>query len=150
MICPYCKHSDTKVVDKRESDELSSRRRRECLSCSQRFTTYERIELVEIKVVKSDGRREPYNPEKIRASIEVAIPKRPVTQKQVEDSLEEIDAEVRGKQSREVSSKLIGELVMEKLQGLDQVAFIRYASVYRSFNSPESFESAVEELKDQP
>ncbi len=148
MICPFCEHSDTKVVDKRESDTTSTRRRRECLSCHQRFTTYERIEAVELVVAKHDGRREPFNPEKLRSGIALAITKRPISSQQVDRMIEEIEAELRGTKGREVATDLIGALVMEKLKELDQVAYIRFASVYRDFADVESFRDEVHQLLD--
>ncbi len=146
MVCPHCDHTDTKVLDKRESDQTSTRRRRECLGCHQRFTTYERVELAELTVAKHDGRREPFNPEKLRSGIALALTKRPVTGEQVDHLLEEVESELRAAKGREVSSDLIGTLVMNKLKSLDHVAYIRFASVYRDFADVESFQAEVQQL----
>ncbi|MDF2460872.1 MAG: Transcriptional repressor NrdR [Candidatus Saccharibacteria bacterium] len=146
MVCPFCEHCDTKVVDKRESDAVSTRRRRECLGCHQRFTTYERVEQPDLVVTKHDGRTESFNPEKLRKGIALAIAKRPVTGDQVDRTVEEIEAELRSAKRREVPAGLIGALVMEKLKALDHVAYIRFASVYRDFTSASSFQDEVKEL----
>jgi transcriptional repressor NrdR len=146
MVCPFCEHSDTKVVDKRESDATSTRRRRECLGCHQRFTTYERVEQMDLMVAKHDGRREAFNPEKLRTGIMLSIKKRPVTTEAVDRLVCEIEAELRGAKMREVPADLIGALVMEKLKGLDHVAYIRFASVYRDFADVESFQREAREL----
>jgi transcriptional repressor NrdR len=146
LVCPFCEHGDTKVVDKRESDAVSTRRRRECLSCHQRFTTYERVEQVEIAVVKHDGRREPFNPEKLRAGICLAIKKRPVTEAEVERMVDEVEAGLRGAKIREVRTEVLGGMVMEQLKRVDQVAYIRFASVHRDFSDAQSFQKEVKEL----
>lgn len=146
MVCPFCEHGDTKVVDKRESDTVSTRRRRECLSCHQRFTTYERVEQIEIFVMKHDGRREPFNPEKLRAGICLAIKKRPVTEAEVERMVDEIEAGLRGAKVREVRTEVLGGMVMEQLKRVDQVAYIRFASVHRDFSDAQSFQKEVKEL----
>lgn len=146
MVCPFCEHCDTKVVDKRESDTTSTRRRRECLSCHQRFTTYERVEQVDLVVAKHDGRRESFNPEKLRGGILLSVKKRPVASAEVDRIVDEIETELRGAKTKEVSADLIGALVMEKLKDLDQVAYIRFASVYRDFTDVESFQKEVKEL----
>ncbi|HUD10816.1 MAG TPA: transcriptional regulator NrdR [Candidatus Saccharimonadia bacterium] len=149
MICPFCEHCDTKVVDKRESDTTSTRRRRECLGCHQRFTTYERVEPMDLMVAKHDGRRESFNLEKLRAGITLAIKKRAVTAEQIDRIVEEIEAELRSAKTREVSADLIGALVMEKLKAIDHVAYIRFASVYRDFTDVESFRKEVKQLQDK-
>jgi transcriptional repressor NrdR len=146
VVCPFCETSETKVVDKRESDAVSTRRRRECLGCHQRFTTYERVEQVDLVVVKHDGRRESFNPEKLRAGIALAIKKRPVTSEDVDTIVDDIESELRSAKMREVPVDLIGALVMEKLKTLDHVAYIRFASVCRDFADVESFQREVEEL----
>jgi transcriptional repressor NrdR len=139
VVCPFCEHCDTKVVDKRESDLVSTRRRRECLSCHQRFTTYERVEQPDLVVAKHDGRKEMFNPDKLRKGIALAIAKRPVTQEQVDLTVDEVEAELRASKRREVPAGLIGALVMEKLKALDHVAYIRFASVYRDFTDAQSW-----------
>lgn len=146
MVCPFCEHPDTKVIDKRDSDPATTRRRRECLGCHQRFTTYERVETLELLVAKKDGRREPFNPEKLRTGIALAIKKRPITGAQIDHMLEEIEAELRSAKQREVPSGLVGSVVMRHLQKLDHVAYIRFASVYRSFTDLESFQDEVDQL----
>jgi transcriptional repressor NrdR len=146
VICPFCEHCDTKVVDKRESDAVSTRRRRECLGCHQRFTTYERVEQIDLMVTKHDDRKELFSPDKLRKGIELAIAKRPVTVSQVDQMVEEIEAELRSGKTREVPANLIGALVMEKLKALDHVAFIRFASVYRDFEDATSFQDEVKDL----
>jgi transcriptional repressor NrdR len=146
VICPFCEHCDTKVVDKRESDVVSTRRRRECLGCHQRFTTYERVEQLDLVAVKHDGRRESFNPEKLRHGILLAVAKRPVTTEEVDRIVDQIELELRGAKTREIPTDLIGAMVMEKLKGLDQVAYIRFASVHRSFADVQSFQKEVKEL----
>jgi transcriptional repressor NrdR len=134
-------------VDKRESDAVSTRRRRECLSCHQRFTTYERVEQVDLVVTKTDGRKERFDPEKLRRGIGLAVAKRPVTTEQLDQMVVEIEAELRGAKMREVPANLIGAMVMEKLKAVDHVAFIRFASVYRDFADASSFADEVKELQ---
>jgi transcriptional repressor NrdR len=133
-------------VDKRESDAVSTRRRRECLGCHQRFTTYERVEQMDLVVAKHDGRRETFNPEKLRAGIALAIKKRPFTNEQIDAIVDAIEAELRSAKTREVAADLIGALVMEKLKDIDHVAYLRFASVYRDFSDVESFQHEVKEL----
>jgi transcriptional repressor NrdR len=135
MLCPFCESCDTKVVDKRESDPTSTRRRRECLVCHERFTTYERVELAEIAVVKHDGRKESFNPEKLPEDVDTIV--------------DEVETELRAAKVREVKSDLIGILAMEKLKAIDQVAYIRFASVYRDFSDVESFQREAKELLHQ-
>lgn len=142
MKCVFCA-SGTKVVDKRTTDV--TRRRRECLKCGKRFTTYERAEL-SLMVVKKDGRREPYAREKILAGVMKACEKRPIAQDKINSIVDGIENELR-KEGNEVSSKNVGELVMRHLKRLDKVAYIRFASVYRSFDDIASFEKEVKMLK---
>jgi len=146
MVCPFCEHCDTKVVDKRESDAVSTRRRRECLSCHQRFTTYERVEQMDLVVAKHDGRRERFDPNKLRSGIMLATKKRPVSTESVDGLVDDVEVELRSARTREVSADLIGALVMERLKALDHVAYIRFASVYRDFTDVESFQNEVKEL----
>jgi transcriptional repressor NrdR len=133
-------------VDKRESDATSTRRRRECLGCHQRFTTYERVEQMDLVVTKHDGRRETFNPDKLRRGIALAITKRPVTDAQVDQMVEQIEADLRSAKRREVPAQLIGALVMEHLKALDHVAYIRFTSVYRDFSDVSAFEDEVKQL----
>jgi transcriptional repressor NrdR len=141
-----CASCDTKVVDKREADAVSTRRRRECLGCHQRFTTYERVEQMDLMVAKHDGRRESFNPDKLRNGITLAAAKRPITSEQIDQLVAAVEAELRGAKTREVEAHQIGELVMTRLKALDHVAYIRFASVYRDFTDVRSFQSEVKEL----
>lgn len=146
MVCPFCEHGDTKVVDKRESDATSTRRRRECLGCHQRFTTYERVEQTDLAVIKHDGRKESFSPDKLRKGILLATAKRPVTTEQIEAIVEGVEAELRGAKMREVAADLIGAMAMEKLKDIDQVAYLRFASVCRDFDDVASFQKEAKEL----
>ena len=148
MICPYCNSKETKVVDKRDNPSLkATRRRRECLKCKKRFTTYERTEQSDLIVIKKDKRREPFNREKLKNGIIKACQKRPVSYETIENVLNEIESELRKKTKTEVTSREIGELVMKKLKKLDKVAYIRFASVYRDFQDISSFEKELKSLK---
>jgi transcriptional repressor NrdR len=143
--CPYCASRETKVVDKRDGDGVTRRRRR-CSACSGRFTTYERPEIARLLIVKKDGRREEFNRPKLRNGIAKACTKRPVSAEAIERLLEEIEAELRRREGLEVPAEAVGELVMEKLRTLDKVAYIRFASVYRNFADVSSFEEEVRKL----
>ncbi|MEX0702600.1 MAG: transcriptional regulator NrdR [Planctomycetales bacterium] len=143
MKCPYCRHDETKVIDSRVSQEFAIRRRRECLKCERRFTTYEKIEESPVKVIKKDGTRVPFDREKIRAGLEKACYKRPISEDQIETIICDVEAEVYESFDREVPSREIGEKVIEALRKLDQVAYVRFASVYRDFKDVSDF---VEEL----
>ena len=148
MKCPYCLNSKTKVVDKRNLEELDSiRRRRECLSCGKRFSTYERIELIGFSVVKKDGRRENFYRNKLTTGIIKACEKRPIPREEIEKCVNGIEAELKNYEEREVPSSIIGKLVMERLKNLDKVAYIRFASVYREFTDLKSFEKELKLLK---
>ena len=145
MKCPFCGHEENKVVDSRSvQDGRAVRRRRECLGCSERFTTYEYIEAVTMTVTKSDDRREPFDRQKIISGIKLACNKRPVTIKKIEAIASEIEASLQELSKNEVSSKYVGELVMEKLKEVDDIAYVRFASVYRQFADKSEF---LEELK---
>ena len=145
MRCPFCKRDDSKVLDSRESAEGTvTRRRRECLSCRKRFTTYERVEELMPLVVKKDGRREPYDREKLIAGLSKAVEKRPVSMDQLEALVAEVESRVLERGEKEVPSSVVGEEVMRRLRALDQVAYVRFASVYRSFRDIEEF---MDELK---
>ncbi|MDP2938132.1 MAG: transcriptional regulator NrdR [Candidatus Omnitrophota bacterium] len=146
MKCPYCGYKEDKVVDSRATAEESAiRRRRECLKCGKRFTTYEYIEEVSLLVIKKDGRREPFDRKKILSGIIKACEKRPISMEKIEDIVIQIERAIQKKSDREVSSSRIGELVMERLKGLDDVAYVRFASVYRQFKDVGQF---MVELKD--
>lgn len=145
MLCPNCGHADSKVVDSRESEE-AIRRRRQCLQCEARFTTYERVEGVALLVVKRDGRREPFNREKLLAGVRMACAKRPLPTGSIERLVEEIEAELMRLGRAEVPSSRIGEMVMERFKTLDRVAYIRFASVYRDFSEVDDFRAAAEAL----
>jgi transcriptional repressor NrdR len=145
LICPSCRKSETRVVDSRD-DENVVRRRRECLACKHRFTTYERMEAPRLFVVKKDGRREQYNRDKILNGLRRACEKRPVSDAQMEDLVAALEREMFARGENEVQSSLIGEKLMEALKVLDPVAYIRFASVYRSFRDVESFQAELAEL----
>ncbi len=147
MRCPYCGGSESKVLDKREtSDLIHTRRRRECLECSKSFTTYERVELAEIFVVKKDKRREPFDRDKLLRGIVRACEKRPVKRAQIDRVADEIELELRKKEDIEISSEEIGELVMSKLKQIDKIAYIRFASVYRDFTDVSHFKKELSAL----
>jgi transcriptional repressor NrdR len=147
MRCFYCSSRDTKVIDKRDADEVSqTRRRRECPACGQRFTTYERPETQNLMIVKKDGRRQEFDRAKLRGAIQTACTKRPIDSGTIERMVEQIEAELRARDTLEVSSASVGDLVMAKLRELDQVAYIRFASVYRQFADVSSFEQELAKL----
>ena len=145
MICPFCAHLETKVVDKRDSGK-TTRRRRECAKCTRRFTTFERAETLDLLVVKKDGKREPFDRIKLRSGIIKACEKRPVSAADIERLIDEIEAELRKSGTNEVPSKKIGDLVIKKLKKLDEVAYIRFASVYRQFTDIGDFEKELAKL----
>jgi transcriptional repressor NrdR len=148
MHCPFCNTPDTKVIDSRlAEDGRGVRRRRECVVCNARFTTYEAAELVMPHVIKSDANREAYDENKMRAGIERALEKRPISTEQVDLLLQRIKHKLRGSGEREVSSKSIGEMVMDELKQLDRVAYVRFASVYRSFQDVSDFSKEILRLK---
>ncbi len=150
MRCPFCKRDDSKVLDSRESAEGTvTRRRRECLACHKRFTTYERVEELMPLVVKKDGRREPYDREKLISGLQKAVEKRPVSMEQLELLVAEVEARILERGEKEVPSSLVGEEVMRRLRALDQVAYVRFASVYRSFRDIEEFMDELKGLLDE-
>ena len=151
MYCPFCNAEDTKVIDSRLTNDGSSvRRRRECMSCTERFTTFETAELVMPKVIKASGSREPFNEEKLTAGISRALEKRPVDTNDIENCVSRILKRIRATGERELSSTLIGNWIMDELRDLDQVAYVRFASVYRSFEDVNAFEEEIEKLKQGP
>ncbi|MBI5144739.1 MAG: transcriptional repressor NrdR [Candidatus Omnitrophica bacterium] len=145
MRCPFCGYKEDKVVDSRATQEESAiRRRRECLKCGKRFTTYEYIEEVSLMVIKKDGRREPFDRKKILSGIMKACEKRPISVEKLEEIVTQVERAIQKKSDREVPTSRIGELVVEKLRALDHVAYVRFASVYRQFKDIGQF---MEELK---
>ena len=148
MRCPFCGHPHSKVTDSRVA-ESGIRRRRECQSCELRFTTYERVQAAALMVSKQDNRREEFNREKLISGIRKACAKRPVASRTVDKMVEDIEAELQHMGNMEVSTTVLGAMVMERLRELDRVAYIRYASVYRDFQDIESFEQAVKDLRDE-
>ena len=145
MLCPYCNHGETKVTDKRDSEGLT-RRRRECLKCNERFTTYERVDL-ELNVVKKDNRREAFSRDKLRNGITRAFEKRPFNSDQVEEVINEIEAKIfRSAKDKEIMTSKIGQIVMDKLKRVDKIAYIRFASVYREFADIDDFKNALKQI----
>lgn len=147
MKCPFCGHEEDKVVDSRTtSDGAAIRRRRECLSCGKRFTTYEHVEEQSLMIIKKDGRREPFDRSKLVAGLVKACEKRPVSMEQIEQLVDEIERDLSRSFEREVPSNEIGERVMRRLHDLDPVAYVRFASVYREFKDAEQFMRELHEL----
>ncbi|MBQ1449722.1 MAG: transcriptional repressor NrdR [Eggerthellaceae bacterium] len=147
MKCPSCGYTESKVVDSRPSDDGSSiRRRRECLECSYRFTTYERIMDSPLLVTKADGSSEAYDRNKLMRGVLIACAKRPVSPEQISNLVNEIESELRITQPTEISSKALGDMVLKRLAGLDEVAYVRFASVYKDFQNIEEFSHALEGL----
>ena len=151
MRCPFCGHGETQVLETRVSDDGDVlRRRRQCPECTKRFTTYERAELSMPAVVKKNGSRVEYSPEKLRASIGLALRKRPVAAEVIEQAIKRIESKLVATGEKEVASERIGELIMRELKKLDKVAYIRFASVYKSFEDVDEFADAVMELQGPP
>jgi len=151
MRCPFCGEDDTRVIDSRlvgEGDQV--RRRRECTECRERFTTYETVELTLPRVVKQDGNREPFDEDKLRGGMARALEKRPVKSDDVERAVSHIQHKLMASGEREVDSRIIGAAVMEELRALDQVAYVRFASVYRSFQDVAEFREEIERLEKRP
>lgn len=144
MQCPYCNNEETKVVDKRDVNDLT-RRRRECLKCEKRFNTLEEVEGIDLRVIKKDGRREDFDHEKIKRGLIKACEKRPISAEKIENMLTTIEEKLR-KHGKEVKASLIGELVSRELKKTDQVAYIRFASVYRDFTDVSDFKKEIKEL----
>ena len=145
MKCPFCSYEEHKVIDSRPVEESKSiRRRRECLKCQKRFTTYERVESISLIVIKKDGTREEFNRDKIMNGIVRACQKRPVSVQQMENMVDEIEHQLANSLDREVRTELVGEMVMQKLKEVDEVSYVRFASVYRQFKDINTF---MEELK---
>ena len=144
MICPFCAHEQTRVVDKREGNNgKTTRRRRKCQKCQRRFTTFERVETLDLLIIKKDGRREIFDRVKLRSGIIKACEKRPVSAQDIEELIDKIEAELRKTNVREIPSKKIGELLIRRLKKLDEIAYIRFASVYRQFADLSDFEKEL-------
>jgi transcriptional repressor NrdR len=153
MRCPSCSSLDTQVKDSRPTEDSAAiRRRRVCLTCNFRFTTFERVQLRDLTVIKRNGRRVPFDRDKLLRSLQVALRKRPVAPEQIDQMVSKIVRELESQGESEVSSEAIGEMVMEHLRALDDVAYVRFASVYRNFREPKDFEEALAELssEDEP
>jgi transcriptional repressor NrdR len=147
MKCPFCNHSESKVIDSRESKKgLSIRRRRECISCKKRFTTYEKIEEIPYMVVKKDGSRQPFDSQKLLRGLLKACEKRPIPVRKLEEIVEEIENKVQERPDKEIKASEIGQFVMDKLKELDKVAYVRFASVYREFKDVVEFKHELENL----
>lgn len=151
MYCPFCGYKETKVIDSRLiSDGEQIRRRRECLKCNERYTTYEVAELLMPRVIKQDGTREPFNEDKLKAGFQRALEKRPVSFDDIESALHKVKHRLRALGEREIPSLKVGEAVMDALRQLDQVAYVRFASVYRSFQDIDEFRKEVDKLSNEP
>jgi len=149
MHCPFCGAIDTKVIDSRlVTDGNNVRRRRECITCEERFTTYESAELVMPRIIKEDGIREPFNEDKLMTGLTKALEKRPVSIEKVEEAITRIKANLRSSGEREIQSRAVGEQVMKELRDLDEVAFVRFASVYRSFKDLDEFRAEIDRLSE--
>ncbi|ACL69675.1 transcriptional regulator NrdR [Halothermothrix orenii] len=147
MKCPYCHHLESKVVDSRYTKEHTSiRRRRECLNCGERFTTYERIEDIPLMVIKRNGQREFFDRNKLLTGIMKSCEKRPIPQEKIEQVVDDIEKELNNKMKQEIASTEIGEMVMERLKDIDEVAYVRFASVYRQFKDVNKFKQELERL----
>jgi len=147
MRCPFCGNEETRVSDKRELEEgAKTRRRRECLKCKKRFTTYEEAEKVDLSIIKRDERREPFNKQKLLSGFLKACEKRPISREAIEQAVNEIEQEILNLETKEVSTKTIGEMVINKLKNMDKVAYIRFASVYKQFADVEDFKKELDEL----
>ena len=148
MRCPYCHHDDTRVVDSREAeDQTSIRRRRECDQCDKRFTTYERVEGIDLKVIKKDGSKEDFSREKLKRGLVKATWKRPISMADIEALIDEIEALLRRKRTSEVKSWEVGNLVINRLRKIDPLSYLLFASVYRDFDSLEDFAEEIEKLQ---
>jgi transcriptional repressor NrdR len=145
MYCPYCSHKNSKVTDKRESPE-GIRRRRECLKCKKRFTTYEKAAVEDIYIIKKDNRREKFSREKLESGIHKAFEKRPVEKSKIDKMINEIEEQIRKTGKKEIKSSVIGELIIKKIKKIDNVAYIRFASVYRDFQDINDFKREMKGL----
>ena len=146
MKCPYCGKENTRVIDSRPTDDSSIRRRRQCDECGKRFTTYEKVETLPLIVVKKDNNREPYDREKIVAGIVRSCHKRPISMKQINDMVDDIEGQIFNMEEKEIPTKTIGSIVMDKLKDLDEVAYVRFASVYREFKDVNTFMDEIKKI----
>ncbi|MCI8735523.1 MAG: transcriptional repressor NrdR [Lachnospiraceae bacterium] len=150
MKCPFCGHENTRVIDSRPAEENNSiRRRRVCDECDKRFTTYEKVETIPLIIIKKDNNRETYDRSKIEAGVLRACHKRPISAGQIERLVDDVETEVFKREEKEISSETIGEYVMEKLKGLDMVAYVRFASVYREFKDVNTFMDELKKVLDK-
>ncbi len=150
MKCPYCNYSDTRVIDSRPADDGTSiRRRRSCDSCGKRFTTYEKVETIPLIIIKKDNNREQYNRGKIERGILRACYKRPISADDIEKTVERIETKIFRLEEKEIPSSMIGEIVMEELKGLDAVAYVRFASIYREFKDVNTFMDEIKKILDR-
>ena len=147
MKCPFCEHLESKVIDTRPTEDGTIRRRRECLKCGKRFTTYEQIETMPVIVIKKDNSRQPFDREKIRKGLYRACIKRPVTSEQIDEIINTVEQKLANSLEREFQAETIGEIVLESLKGIDEVAYVRFASVYREFDSADTFINELKVLK---
>ena len=149
MLCPYCKSEETSVLESRDSEDGEvTRRRRECNKCGKRFTTYERVEVIDLKVIKKDGEKEEFNRQKMKWGIEKACEKRPVKGEEIEAIIDEIEMRLLNRKSTEVSSSDIGRMILTRLKKVDKVAYLRFASVFLEFKSPEEFKKEIKEIEE--
>jgi transcriptional repressor NrdR len=149
MFCPFCHSQETKVVDKRDNGETNvTRRRRECISCKKRFTTYERIETIALNVTKRSGKIEEFDREKLKRGVMKAVKKRPITEKTIDEMIDDIEMKLMNRKTTEIKSTEIGKMILNRLKKIDTVGYLLFASVYRDFNSIEDFETAIKELQD--
>lgn len=146
MKCPYCGKENTRVIDSRPTDDSSIRRRRQCDECGKRFTTYEKVETLPFIVVKKDNNREPYDREKIVAGIVRSCHKRPISMKQINDMVDDIEGQIFNMEEKEIPTTTIGSIVMDKLKDLDEVAYVRFASVYREFKDVNTFMDEIKKI----
>lgn len=148
MICPFCGHDETKVVDSRDTnDSKAIRRRRECEKCQARFSTYEEMEIMRLTVIKRDGTKQEYARSKIEIGLHKALEKRPVSEDKISKAIGDIEYEIQARESNEITSKEIGKMILEKLKELDAVAYLRFASVYKGFKNADSFRKEMEKME---
>jgi transcriptional repressor NrdR len=150
MKCPYCGHAETKVLDSRDAEDLEhTRRRRECEKCEKRFTTFERVELIDLFIIKKDGRKEKFQREKVLDGIRKACVKLSISEEQMEELVDKVEMDLRRRASSEIPSTKVGELILRRLKRMNEIAYIRFASVYRNFSDLDSFVAAVKEIQQE-